>query len=337
MDSVWNLSLQTKENDKRKELYILLNRNFAPKPRAYFPMEKSLPDKKILSPDSATIDTDQTENISQSIQRQLEKDSKTDTAAYKNMWLPEVTVSKQKMLTKEEYAIKNTSIQYNIPQELDKIRDQGDDEPSDIIHFLEKTNLYFKIVKIHNGEPTKKGAYIYKAMYETSAVTYFYKNNPVYFILNNNVLTVDDAEIPEDIDAERIESVRIVENRFAYDIFCKQLDDPTDIKSSFRKPVCIFLYTYPDKASHAASFGTRSTTLQGYFSVKEFYAPSYPEEVPPFEKDHRRTLYWNPNVRTDSTGKAEVDFYNNSACRRLLIEAEEVTRNGKIMLFKTNR
>ena len=49
----------------------------------------------------------------------------------------------------------------------------------------------------------------------------------------------------------------------------------------------------------------------GYARVREFYAPDYstrrPEHVRP---DTRTTLYWNPGVRTDASGRATVSFYH---------------------------
>ena len=74
--------------------------------------------------------------------------------------------------------------------------------------------------------------------------------------------------------------------------------------------------------------GLRYTTLQGYSNVKEFYSPQYSTKPLPTEKDFRRTLYWNPDVRTDSSGKATVHFYNNGTCKVMKISAETVTENG---------
>jgi hypothetical protein len=68
--------------------------------------------------------------------------------------------------------------------------------------------------------------------------------------------------------------------------------------------------------------------LQGYSYAKEFYSPRYSYPVYPDEQDFRRTLYWNPNVKTDTTGKASIGFYNNGACRKLDISAEGLTNKG---------
>jgi hypothetical protein len=60
----------------------------------------------------------------------------------------------------------------------------------------------------------------------------------------------------------------------------------------------------------------------------EFYAPTYPNGPVQGDKDYRRTLYWNPEVTTDSTGCATLSFYNNGYSRSLTISAEGLTKDG---------
>ena len=54
--------------------------------------------------------------------------------------------------------------------------------------------------------------------------------------------------------------------------------------------------------------------------------------LPPME-DFRRTLYWNPNVKTDSEGKATIEFYNNSSCTEMFISAEGMTNDGRFVVY----
>ena len=52
----------------------------------------------------------------------------------------------------------------------------------------------------------------------------------------------------------------------------------------------------------------------------------------PKVKDYRKTLYWNPNVKTDKDGKATIEFYNNSSCTQMFISAEGITKDGKFII-----
>jgi hypothetical protein len=44
---------------------------------------------------------------------------------------------------------------------------------------------------------------------------------------------------------------------------------------------------------------------------RKFYSPSYDSAVSSHMPDFRSTLYWNPSVLTDATGKAEVEFFTS--------------------------
>ena len=68
-----------------------------------------------------------------------------------------------------------------------------------------------------------------------------------------------------------------------------------------------------------------------YAMPVEFYSPDYSMEPIPMENDYRRTLYWNPAVRTNNDGEAIVEFYNNSNCQSIHLSAEGMSTNGKTM------
>lgn len=74
----------------------------------------------------------------------------------------------------------------------------------------------------------------------------------------------------------------------------------------------------------------------GYQTPAEFYAPAYATEkarrsmVP----DYRTTLYWNPSVEFDETGRATVEFYTSDAPADYDITIEGVTRTGKVVRAK---
>ncbi len=85
--------------------------------------------------------------------------------------------------------------------------------------------------------------------------------------------------------------------------------------------------TYKDKRKKDPK-GMRSTKLQGYYNAQEFLYPDYRNGPLPNQSDYRRTLYWNPNVKTNQNGEATVNFYNNSTCKTINISAEGLTAKG---------
>ncbi|GAB6011652.1 hypothetical protein [Viscerimonas tarda] len=92
--------------------------------------------------------------------------------------------------------------------------------------------------------------------------------------------------------------------------------------------VAIFIYTNKDGGKRRENKGIRPTKLAGYSVASEYYRADYSKGIPANEKDYRRTLYWNPDLKTDATGKASINFYNNSVAKQLDISAERLSSGG---------
>ena len=71
----------------------------------------------------------------------------------------------------------------------------------------------------------------------------------------------------------------------------------------------------------------------GYQAPAEFYAPAYATEKDrrAMVSDYRTTLYWNPAVKLDDTGRATVEFYTSDTPADYDITIEGVTQQGKII------
>jgi hypothetical protein len=79
------------------------------------------------------------------------------------------------------------------------------------------------------------------------------------------------------------------------------------------------------------AIGMKSAKIYGYSVIRKFYEPQYESEIPPIQKtDFRGTLYWNPILRTDSTGVANASFYNSDQTGDVDIVVEGVTSDGKL-------
>ncbi len=89
----------------------------------------------------------------------------------------------------------------------------------------------------------------------------------------------------------------------------------------------VIMYVYLE-LEHKDPIGIRKTEFEGYSLTKSFYSPPYDKLQMPDPDDVRRTLYWNPSVKTDANGKASVSFYNNRSADKINISAETVTSTG---------
>jgi hypothetical protein len=68
--------------------------------------------------------------------------------------------------------------------------------------------------------------------------------------------------------------------------------------------------------------------FQGIYQAREFYKPDYENnnsKIP----DNRSTIYWNPEIKTDSTGKVKVSFYNSDLKGVALIRISGVSYSLK--------
>ena len=83
-------------------------------------------------------------------------------------------------------------------------------------------------------------------------------------------------------------------------------------------------YTYRD----------RRIILHGFYEPDDFYKPDYSNAQPQHPNDYRRTLYWNPNATTDANGHFNATFFNNSKETDIVVSAEGLTTDGKIMVNK---
>lgn len=82
------------------------------------------------------------------------------------------------------------------------------------------------------------------------------------------------------------------------------------------------------------TYRDRHIILQGFDYPADFYSPDYSQQRPQTPTDYRRTLYWNPNVKTDSQGRATISFYNNCRETRVNVSVAGITADGHLIRTK---
>jgi hypothetical protein len=87
--------------------------------------------------------------------------------------------------------------------------------------------------------------------------------------------------------------------------------------------------------SNAAAPGVVIVKKQGYEPKRQFYMPRYDSAVPEHEfADRRSTLYWQPYVQTDESGKATVYFWNSDAECPINISLQGVAKTGHVAVAR---
>ena len=115
----------------------------------------------------------------------------------------------------------------------------------------------------------------------------------------------------------------------------RRIVDISELRDTYSSHYTVHNEYFQDETRQNPVYRGRHLHFQGYSKPAEFYSPDYSRmdlKEPP--KDYRRTLYWNPDVRTDSQGRAHIEFYNNSTARHLVISAEGLTPDGQPVVLK---
>ena len=292
------LTLQTKVNNKRKEHIITLDRQFCPDFR-----NLSFAEKTEFSQ----------EYIAEEILNKPEVSEKADTITdvkysnkpinKKDHMLKEVVIKGKRDYRRINEGLSNANISYNIYKEIDNFTDKGELPPGTIVSFLSQNNPYFSIHTTSTG-----------------SIMMMYKHRRIYSVINNND-RISGYNVPNFMMSE-VSNIIIDENEG--DIL------KYNGRNAEGDEVLFFIYTV---IKPVEPYGIRNTTFQGYEKVRDFFSPQYDKVLLPDDKDYRRTLYWNPDVKTNKDGKASVSFFNNGSCRKMNVSAETVTENGVIGVY----
>ena len=318
--------LQSKMDEKRKETRIMLDRNFSPEMRAYSFNE--------LNEVHQMVSSNGNELVEKAVDPLYETDSLNENLSMseKEHLLKDLIVTARQKPTK-------ISLKYEVAKEMDKIRDTNDWMPADIYNFLDKMNPYFSYKNDSGGSSFMyKGKKVYFMRDDSPDIVAFNieglmtgestdlvsAQNPVNTSMNgsNNAFNI---QMP---DFDEIESINIIED---YSSILRLFGGNPDYDPT--KVVIVVMHLKDNYQKEP--IGIRNTTFTGFSYPREFFNSQYNNTDLPWipGADFRRTLYWNPNVKTDSNGNADVTFYNNGTCKRFNISLETVTPNGIIGSF----
>jgi len=90
----------------------------------------------------------------------------------------------------------------------------------------------------------------------------------------------------------------------------------------------ILVYTKQDPMAYNGTKPPKffSTTLSGFQKYKEFYHPDHSEEDLPYIPDYRTTLYWNPEITSNTR---TIEYYNHDNESNIKVIMEGFTKEGK--------
>ena len=309
------LILQSKVNDKRREMRVMLNRQFSPDPKTYlFP---ELNTTQYLNNAKAPVLISGGANDNPDAY--LPKNNSKLSMEQRNNLLKEVVVSEKRLPLK-------VTVKYNVAKEMDKMEDKGEWQPTEIANFLNKMNSYFTYTPQTDGSSKMlyKGKKVILLRRESSQ--FATEINELFSDSEGDASGAGNGGVSPGFKArmpllDEIESINVVEDYSSMQRIYKSSADLSNV---------VIVVIQCKKNYQPDPNGIRNTTFSGYSYVKEFFSPQYNKYRLPKENDYRRTLYWNPDVKTDAAGKATISFFNNGSCKAMTVSAETVTTNGVI-------
>lgn len=133
------------------------------------------------------------------------------------------------------------------------------------------------------------------------------------------------ADLFSNLQLKRIQDIKI------YTDFEPRNED-APVESRLMEPdFTINFITVPDQGERP-TYRDRRYLLNGFYQPDDYYQPDYSKVKPQQPNDYRRTLYWNPNAKTDEKGHFNATFYNNSKETDIVVSAEGITEDGKIVV-----
>ncbi len=319
----WALQILSDKKKYKKIRNISIDRRFSP------PMRFILPDetKRLPKPQP---------NISFANIIEQKEDTLLPASIYTRT-LPTVNVRKKRRYAENNSTWHNenmarywSNIYYDCDEETDRILDEGGNTPT-IFEFLAKKNPLF-----NNSECVDLPYYLGFAMslsdiggrdvgtYHFSGAMAYRKKGIIWYVDNEYAAYSDNRHFacslttfPFPVFLDEVKSIYIADSKAS-------MENAPDVAGTAR----IYIYTHSSFIPNASK-GVRRTHFQGFDEPSTFQMEDY-SVLPPME-DFRRTIYWNPNVRTDEEGRATVEFYNNSTCTQMYISAEGMTRDGQFI------
>ncbi|MDE7378761.1 MAG: hypothetical protein K2N13_07350 [Paraprevotella sp.] len=332
IEGKWNLIINTKETSENKEgqdYHVLLNRHFSPALRV-LPWEEM----RLMSPYCSPVRKDYTQPNKKKKEQSWKESSKIKNS-----------------LKEEAKLAANSLMYYDCEKAVEDLLDQGMDIPSVYDWLQQKPYIkYAQEVEGRHliGENKDPGHALLSTQTQRviDPIQLFSSSTPAGAKGKMEYLRSVYINIPDDK-----QKVKVNNNLPDYSDSYLMLDNGLLAKISDRRNMQPSYYSQPtstitdeekhklERAVYATTFsktdklskkqGIRQTYFQGYNRSETFHMNNY-SEVEPVE-DHRRTLYWNPDITTDSTGSATVTVWNSTSCREVYLSAEGITPEGKPM------
>lgn len=337
-DWIAQFSTRDADNGRRKWSRILLDRTIESQPRSFAPQELSpLPPLPMSAAQAKPQTFEWQDTIPQTLSTTLSEAVVTGRGQYRGF-----TGDRFSYNGGEKGGMKNADFYYNVGREVEKVKDEGG-YPGTIWEFLPKLNSKLSTKTLEEAMESRDAPEISAGV--KPGITNLTKTNGgdttdvglsylIYYGANRAVCFIDNQiAIPyEGLMADEVKSVLIMTKRENW-LKYVPASAYTELAGS-NIDFAVFIYTRPDMYLFATKRGFEKRVISGYSLPASFYNPDYRRADKPDASDVRRTLYWNPSVRTDAEGRASAVFFSNSLKgQKIIVNARGITADGRVVSY----
>ena len=332
----WLLNVSVSEKGKQKNSQILMNRHFSPKTRSYTYWDTAIRD-------SITVFAE-------------EEDSLHKPSIMEMQSLKEVQVKRyrpRKRLIPE--------MVFNVDKEINERLDKGESVPFTVGEYLENHHpviVYDRDLNVYTYGVMNESSLFFK--YVLFRLVCQEKDRPKFRHVLVHEINIESVRSIKIYDKNLLElKERYSDKEEQDDLYLSKLGNQSstseqksntssqymnleqDMGDSFVEEVSIpdnkkelkaivIAELYDDVYSDTRK-GIRQTYYTGYSPVRECYNLQTSDQAIG-NIHYRRTLYWNPDIKTNKDGKASIRLYNNGTCRKMDMSAEGMNGNGLYLL-----
>ena len=133
------------------------------------------------------------------------------------------------------------------------------------------------------------------------------------------------------LDRLRFNMLTYLDKIYIYTDYSPRREGDERYEQSNQPEVIVDYRRFKDKGQRVV-YRDRRYILDGFAFQEDFYHPDYKRNPPvDGQKDYRRTLYWNPELKLDVSGRAHVTLYNNSQNTTIAVNAQGQTATGELL------
>jgi len=239
----------------------------------------------------------------------------------------------------EKAGIRRATAYYNVTMEVERLKDSGRTVGLVWDWLARRDDRFTYEAGVNMGDARTRR--FFEAMGDTSdtppvgeTYAFYYRGRPALVFLDNELFMQFRKGDDPVIYADELKSVVVMQNPADWRRFLPSgmLGNEGELEAF--GPAAIFLYTRPDTYYLKTKKGVEKRIISGFAEPMRFYSPNYRGIDLPSADDERRTLYWNPSLRTDAQGRASAVFFGNAReDQRLRISLRGLSPDGRMVSF----